>query len=62
MIAAGIIMNNFFPAIDTIYWAVGFGLIITYINLSYVGTFGELEFWLAIVKMLAIIKFMVLGT
>ncbi|MEG6522698.1 amino acid permease [Desulfotomaculum sp. 1211_IL3151] len=61
MIAAGIIMNNFFPGIDTIYWAVGFGLIITYINLSYVGTFGELEFWLAIIKIIAIIMFIVLA-
>lgn len=61
MIAGGIIMNNFFPTIDTIWWAVGFGLIITIINISYVGTFGELEFWLAIVKILAIIMFIVLA-
>ncbi|SHK58475.1 amino acid permease [Desulforamulus aeronauticus] len=59
MIAAGIIMNNFFPAVDTLYWAIGFGLIITVINLSYVGTFGELEFWLAIIKIMAIIMFVV---
>lgn len=61
MIAGGIIMNNFFPAIDTIWWAVGFGLIITIINLSYVGTFGELEFWLSIIKILAIIMFVILA-
>ncbi|SHE71949.1 amino acid permease [Desulforamulus putei] len=61
MIAAGIIMNNFFPAVDTVWWAIGFGLIITVINLSYVGTFGELEFWLAIIKILAIIMFVVLA-
>lgn len=61
MIAAGIIMNNFFPGIDTIYWAVGFGLIITFINLSYVGTFGELEFWLAIIKIVAIVMFVILA-
>ncbi|AQS58776.1 amino acid permease [Desulforamulus ferrireducens] len=61
MIAAGIIMNNFFPAVDTLYWAIGFGLIITIINLSYVGTFGEMEFWLAIIKIMAIIMFVVLA-
>ncbi len=59
MIAAGIIMNNFFPAVDTLYWAIGFGLIITVINLSYVSTFGELEFWLALIKIMAIIMFVV---
>ncbi|GAB6181535.1 amino acid permease [Desulfotomaculum defluvii] len=61
MIAAGIIMNNFFPGIDTIYWAIAFGLIITYINLSYVGSFGEMEFWLAIIKIIAIIMFIVMA-
>ena len=59
MIAAGIIMNNFFPAIDTLYWAIGFGLIITVINLSYVSIFGELEFWLSMIKIMAIIMFVV---
>lgn len=61
MIAAGIIMNNFFPGIDAMWWAVGFGLIITIINLSYVGTFGEMEFWLAIIKILAIIMFVAIA-
>ncbi|AEG60868.1 amino acid permease [Desulforamulus ruminis] len=61
MIAAGIIMNHFFPAVGTIWWAIGFGLIITIINLSYVGTFGELEFWLAIIKIFAIIMFVILA-
>lgn len=61
MIAAGIIMNNFVPSIPAVYWALGFGVIITLINLSYVGTFGELEFWLALIKILAIIMFVVLA-
>lgn len=61
MMAAGIIMNYFFPTVGTIWWAIGFGLIITVINLSYVGTFGEMEFWLAIIKIMAIIMFVVLA-
>lgn len=57
MIAAGIIMNYFFPEVDKIVWAVGFGILLTFINLSYVGTFGEMEFWMAIIKIGAIVMF-----
>jgi AAT family amino acid transporter len=61
MIAAGIIMNSFFPGISTLGWAIVFGLIITVINLSNVGTFGEMEFWLSIIKILAILMFIVIA-
>ncbi|WP_027364382.1 amino acid permease [Desulfotruncus alcoholivorax] len=61
MIAAGIIMHTFVPAVPTVYWALFFGLLITIINLTYVGTFGELEFWLALIKIIAIIMFSVIA-
>ncbi len=61
MIAGGIIMNGYFPAISTMWWAVFFGLMITVINLSCVKTFGELEFWLALIKVVALLMFVVLG-
>ncbi|RYD03759.1 hypothetical protein N752_18600 [Desulforamulus aquiferis] len=54
-------MNFFFPSVGTLWWAVFFGLIITIINLSYVGTFGEMEFWLAIIKIVAIIMFVIMA-
>lgn len=57
MIAAGIIMNDFFPAISTMWWAVLFGVIITVINVASVKTFGEMEFWLALIKILALVMF-----
>lgn len=61
MIAGGIIMNGYFPEISTMWWAVLFGLLITFINLSCVGTFGELEFWLALIKVVALLMFVVLA-
>lgn len=61
MIAGGIIMNGYFPEISTMWWAVLFGLLITFINLSCVETFGELEFWLAIIKVVALFMFIVLA-
>lgn len=59
-IAGGIIMQHF-TGINGYIWAVGFGLIITYINIAKVGTFGEIEFWLAIIKIMALMGFVALS-
>ena len=61
MIAAGIIMENFFPGVGKLWWSLLFGLMITVINLFHVKAFGEFEFWLAIIKIIAIILFLILG-
>jgi AAT family amino acid transporter len=61
MIAGGIIMHNFVPAVGAIWWTILFGVIITAINLAQVGLFGEMEFWLALIKIIAIIMFIFLG-
>ncbi|KTC65638.1 amino acid permease (plasmid) [Legionella adelaidensis] len=55
-VAGGIIMQHF-TGINGYIWAVGFGVLITYINISKVGTFGEIEFWLALIKILALFAF-----
>ena len=57
MIAAGIIMENFVPQVSQLWWAVLFGLLITCINLFHVDKFGESEFWLALIKIAALIAF-----
>jgi len=57
MIAAGIIMNNFFPSVGVMVWAALFGLFLTVINLARVNMFGEAEFWLSLFKILALIMF-----
>ncbi|WP_133130071.1 amino acid permease [Legionella yabuuchiae] len=59
-VAGGIIMEHF-TGINGYVWAVGFGLLITYINFAKVGTFGEIEFWLAIIKILALFGFVALS-
>lgn len=61
MIAAGIIMNNFVPQISQLWWAVLFGLLVTIVNLFHVDKFGESEFWLAIIKIIALIAFSIVG-
>jgi AAT family amino acid transporter len=59
-IAGGIIME-FFTHINGYVWAVVFGLIITYINIAKVGTFGEIEFWLSLIKILCLVIFSVIA-
>ena len=61
MIAAGIIMNGFFPEVGTIWWAVFFGLIVTILNLFRVDKFGESEFWLSLIKVTALVAFSVVA-
>jgi amino acid transporter, AAT family len=61
MIAGGIIMNNYFPAISAMWWAILFGLMVTVINLSQVESFGEIEFWLALIKIMALFMFVMLA-
>lgn len=57
-LAGGIIME-YFTGISSYTWAVGFGLLITYINIVEVGTFGEIEFWLALTKIVALFGFVI---
>ncbi len=59
-VAGGIIMEHF-TGVNGYVWAVCFGCLITYINIAKVGTFGEIEFWLAIVKILALFGFTILA-
>lgn len=59
-LAGGIIME-YFTGINGYLWAVGFGVIVTCINFAKVGTFGEIEFWLAVIKIAALFSFIVLA-
>lgn len=61
MIAAGIIMNHFIPEVSQLWWAVSFGLVVTFINLFSVGKFGESEFWLSLIKIVALVVFSVVA-
>ena len=59
-LAGGIIME-YFTGVNGYVWAICFGLLITYINLVKVGTFGEIEFWLALIKIVALFSFIVIS-
>lgn len=60
-IAGGIIMQAFYPGTSEWMWAIFFGIVITVVNLSHVKAFGEIEFWLSIVKVMAIMVFCIVA-
>lgn len=59
-LAGGIIMQHF-TGVSSHIWAISFGLLITYVNIAKVGTFGEIEFWLALIKIIALFGFVLLS-
>ncbi len=61
MIAAVIIMNNFIPEVSQLWWAVFFGLLVTILNLFHVDKFGESEFWLSLIKIIALAAFSIVA-
>lgn len=59
-LAGGIIMEHF-TGVNGYLWSLIIGLLITYVNISKVGTFGEIEFWLAVIKIFALMGFVFLS-
>lgn len=59
--AFGIYMREWCPFVDQWIWALAVILLIGGINLFHVKAFGEMEFWLCLVKVLAIIAMIVGG-
>ena len=54
-------MNNFIPAVSQLWWAVFFGLLVTILNLFHVDKFGESEFWLSLIKIIALAAFSIVA-
>lgn len=61
LVAAGIIMAYWLPDTPGWVWAIAFLVILFAINALSVKSFGESEFWLAAIKVSAVILFLVFG-
>ncbi|WP_410016396.1 amino acid permease [Sodalis sp. C49] len=59
--AVGIYMNYWWPGLPTWISAALFFIVINVINLANVKVYGEMEFWFAIIKVVAIIAMIVFG-
>ncbi len=60
-VAAGLYMTFWFPDVPVWMWSIAFCLILLYFNSRSVSNFGTVEFWFALIKVLAIVLFIVLG-
>ena len=54
MIAGGLLLNQFYPKIPVIHWAIAFAILITLINLINIKHFGRIESALSLLKLGAI--------
>ncbi|QSO55283.1 amino acid permease [Alicyclobacillus curvatus] len=59
--AVAIYMNYWFPGIPKWIWIAGFAVALVYVNARSVGNFGRFEYWFAMVKVVAIVLFIILG-
>ncbi|MEH7331512.1 amino acid permease [Neobacillus drentensis] len=60
-VAVGLYMQYWFPGIPVWLWTLGFGFIIVFINTRSVKNFGSLEYWFAMIKVIAIVFFIIFG-
>ena len=60
-VAAGTYMTYWFPGVPVWIWSVGFAAIILFVNSRSVKNFGTFEYWFALIKVVAIVGFIILG-
>ncbi|PVU87399.1 hypothetical protein BB561_006355, partial [Smittium simulii] len=61
VVAAGIIMKYWLPKVNPILWSVLVFVIIVFLNLFGARLYGETEFWLSLIKVIAIVIFIIIG-
>jgi L-asparagine transporter-like permease len=59
--AVAIYCQWWFPTTPAWLWIVGLSLALIYVNARSVGSFGEFEYWFAMIKVVAIVLFIVFG-
>ncbi|ATP41076.1 amino acid permease [Solibacillus sp. R5-41] len=59
--AVAVYMKYWFPTVPAIVWIVLFAAILMYVNLTSVKMFGVVEYWFSVVKIAAIVGFIILA-
>lgn len=60
-VAIGVYMRFWFPGTPLWMWSLSFAFVLLYFNSRSVNNFGSIEYWFAMVKVVAIVLFIVLG-
>jgi AAT family amino acid transporter len=61
MIAASIYCRHWFPSVPAWMWIAGFSAALVYVNARSVASFGAFEYWFAMLKVITIVLFLILG-
>ena len=61
VVAAATYMRQWYPAVPAAVWMVTFGLFLLAINFFSVGHYGTFEYWFALVKVVTIFVFILMG-
>ncbi|OLY77846.1 Lysine-specific permease [Smittium mucronatum] len=61
LVACGIIMQFWLPHVHPVIWGLIIAAIIFFLNIIHVKGFGESEFWFALLKVIAVIAFIIVG-
>jgi L-asparagine transporter-like permease len=59
--AVAIYFSVWFPAVPQWVWVIGVSIGLIAVNAMRVGSFGEFEYWFAIIKVIAIVAFILVG-
>jgi L-asparagine transporter-like permease len=60
-IAVGVYMSFWLPGVPVWMWSIAFGIALVYVNCRSVTNFGSFEYWFALIKVVAILGFIVVG-
>ena len=61
LVASATYMRYWFPAVPALVWVILFSLVLIVINLRSVGDYGRFEFWFAMVKLVTMATFIIIG-
>lgn len=60
-VAVGAYMSFWFPETPVWMWSVGFAFVLLYCNALSVKNFGSIEYWFSLIKVVAIVAFIIVG-
>jgi len=61
LVASATYMSYWLPRVPALFWVVIFSLLLVVINLRTVGDYGRFEYWFAMIKLVTIIGFVIIG-
>ena len=61
LVASATYMRYWFPTVPALVWIALFSLLLIVINLRSVGDYGRFEYWFAMVKLVTMVMFIVIG-